>query len=53
MNRDLRVPAIILSPKSLRLENIFWRAQIGTLESPFGLLAKNDANHAQIKANIV
>ena len=53
MNRDLRVPAIILSPKSPRLETIFWRAQIGTLDGHFGFLAKIDANHAQIKANIV
>ena len=53
MNRDLRVPAIILSPKSARLETVFWRTQIGTLEGHFGFLAKVDANNAQIKANIV
>ena len=53
MNRDLRVPAIVLSPKSPRLETIFSREKIGTLEGPFGFLAKNNANHAQIKANIV
>ena len=53
MNRDVRVAAIILSPKSPRLETISWRAQIGALVGPLGFLAKIDANHAQIKANIV
>ena len=53
MNRDLRVPVISLSRNSPRLETIFWRAQFGTFESLFGFFAKNDANHAQIKANIV
>ena len=53
MNCDLRAPAIILSPKSPGLETISWGAQIGTLEGQFGFLAKIDANHAQIKANIV
>ena len=47
MNRDVNVPAIILSPKSPRLERIFWRAQIGTLVGHFGFLAKIDANHSQ------
>ena len=53
MKRDLRVPAIILRPKSPRLETIFWRAKIGALEGYFGFLAKNDANCAQIMDNIV
>ena len=53
MNCDLRAPAIILSPKSPGLETISWGAQIGTLEGQFGFLAKIDANHTQIKVNIV
>ena len=53
MNRDLRVPAIILGPRSLPLETIFWQAQIGTWKGYFGFLAKIDANHAQIEDNIV
>ena len=53
MNRDLRVPVISLSPKSPRLEKIFWRAQIGTFEGQVWFLAKTDANSAQIMANIV
>ena len=47
------MPAIILSPKSWRLETIFWQAKISTLKGPSGFLAKNDANHTQIMANIV
>ena len=53
MNVDLRVRAIILTPKSPRLETIFSLAQMGTLQGDFGFLVRNDANHAQIKANIV
>ena len=53
MNRDLRVPAIILSPKSPRFEATFWRAQIGTFEGLFGFLVKNDADNAEIMASIV
>ena len=53
MTRDLRVPVISLSTKSPRLQKIFWRAQIGTFEGQDWFLAKNDANSAQIKANIV
>ena len=53
MNRDLRMPAVILSPNSPRLERIFGRANLGPLDSHFGFLAKNDGNHEQIMANLV
>ena len=53
MNRDLLVPAIILTPKSPRLESVYWRVQIGPLEGYFGFLAKIDGNHGEIMVNIV
>ena len=52
MNEDLRLPAIILRPKSPRLETIFSRAQIGTLVDHLGFLAKIDANSYPIAAKI-
>ena len=45
MNRDLRVPTVIMSPKSPRLDSVFGRVQIGPLEDHFGFLAKNGGNH--------
>ena len=53
MNRDLRMPAVILSPNSPRLERTFGRPNLGPLEYNFGFWAKNDGNHVQIVANIV
>ena len=53
MSRYLRVPAVTFSVKSPRLESVFWRVQIGPLDSHFGFLAKNDGNHGEIMANIV
>ena len=53
MNHDLRVPMVILSRRSPRLERIFRRVQIGPLEGHFVFLAKNDGNHGEIIGNIV
>ena len=53
MTSDLRIPAVILSPNSLRLERIFGRPNLGPLEFHFGFLAKNDVNHVQVIGNIL
>ena len=53
MNRDLRVPVVILSLRSPRLERIFWRLIFSPLEGRFGFLAKNDGNHGENMRNIV
>ena len=50
MNRDVRVAAIILSPNSTRVERIFWRPKIGSLQGHFWFLAQNAGNHVQIMA---
>ena len=53
MFRDLPVPAIILGPKSPGLETIFWRDKLAPWRAISRFLVKIDANHGQIKANIV
>ena len=43
----------LFEPQIVAIGGVFWRVQIGPLDSHFGFLAKNDENHGEIMANIV